>query len=197
MAGDSENPNVVGRSAVAILVAFMLLPGGVFVAKGIREVADRIAPRTTSGATITGVTLGETFVNRRRVPVYEVRGVVPDGTEFSFDDRRVFELADDRTPLPVRVDRSALTDRVIAVRSDAGDVHGVGGASELWLGLLALAVGIALSIIPFVMPWKTKARTHARSEGTRVPRPDYGALAVMIFAAVAIICGTLAWDLLR
>jgi hypothetical protein len=191
------DPNFIPRSGLVIAVLLLLLPGAFFLAKGAIEVIDRFAPRTTSEATITGVSLRETIVNRRMVPVYEVRGVVADGESFTFNDRRVFELADGNTPMPLLVDRSSLTQRIVALRSGQTTFAGVGGATQLRLALLGVVIGLALCAVPLLAPWQTDARKQAKRDGTPMPRPDLGALAWVATAAVVAIGGVLAWDLLR
>jgi hypothetical protein len=47
------------------------------------------------------------------------------------------------------------------------------------------------------MPWQTEARKSAKKEGQPVPRGDLGALAMIVMAAMLVIGGTFAWDVLR
>ncbi|MBD0323627.1 MAG: hypothetical protein ICV72_09605 [Aldersonia sp.] len=197
MATQVENPNVIPRSAMVMLIVLMLLPGAFFVGKGLIELIDRFAPQATAEATITSVVQREQSSGTRWVTVYEVNGIGANGEEFTFEDHRVFDLADGKTPLPVVVDRSALTDRIVTLRAGSTTIQRVGGATALWLALVAVAVGLALSVLPALMAWQTDARKQAKRDGTPPPRPDLGALALVVASALLTIGGVFAWDLLR
>lgn len=193
----NENPNIIPRSGIVLVIVLMLAPGCMFLAKGAVEIIDRYTPRATSEATITDATEGTALVNKRLQPVYTVNGLMSTGKPFAFNDVRVFELVQGNTPLPVLVERTVLSDRVVAVVIGDTRVDQVGGATALWLGLLGIIVGLALAAVPFLFPWQTEARKRARKEGTVLPRPDLGGLAMISLAAIAIISGSVAWDLLR
>jgi hypothetical protein len=194
-----EQPtNRFPRAGVLIVVVPLLLPGGFFFAKGAVEVADRFSGRTVEDATVLTTALGERITNRgRRIPIHHVTGVTAAGQEFEIDDRRLYDIANGRTPLPARVEVSSLSHRVLAVRTEFGAVEQVGGATKTWLAALALVLGGGLMLVPFLVPWQTDARKAARAAGIPPPAPDWGALAIVSLAAVAVVGGVLAWDLLR
>jgi hypothetical protein len=187
----------IPRSAVIMVIVLMLVPGAVFLAKGGLEVADRFAPRTSSEGTIEALETGETFVNKRLVTTYLVRGTSADGRPFSFEDRDVYEMADGRIPLPVRLEVSAITGRVINLRSEVGAVETVGGAGSLVMAFLAMVAGLLLVAVPFLMPWHTAARKKAREAHRPLPAPDWGALAMLVATTLITVSGIVAWDLTR
>ena len=180
-------------------VVLFLLPGGFFFAKGSLELADRFADREVREATLLDtefVPRGTTGRNTRQER-HLVRGEIVAGDSFEVDDKRVYELANGRTPLPVRVELSRLTKRVLAVRSDVGTIDRVGGASTLRLAVVGLVLGGAFLALPLLLPLRLGARRQARQRGERPPPVVWGAFAAVIVAAVLIVGGTWAWDLLR
>ena len=177
-------------------MVLFLLPGGFFFAKGSLELADRFAGREVREATLfhTEVVPPNRGVRYTR---YLVRGQIAGGDSFEVHDKRVYELANGRTPLPVGVELSRLTKRVLAVRSDGGTIDRVGGASHLRLAMVGLVLGAGFLALPLALPLRWGARKQARQRGEPPPPVAWGAFAAVIVAAVLIVGGTLAWDLLR
>jgi hypothetical protein len=197
MAEADENPNVIARSGVVIVVLLMLAPGGFFVAKGGLDLADRFSGREVQEAVIRSLEVREHIANRRIRQRYLISGTLAGGERFEFDDRRVYDVALGRTPLTAQADVSRLTGRIIDLHTAGVTVERVGGATLPWLAVLALICGAALCIVPFKLPWQTVARKQAQEQGARLPPPDRGALAIVTCSAVIVVGGTLAWDLLR
>ena len=183
--------------AIVITVVIFQLPGGIFFAKGVVEVVDRYAGRIEREATLTETETSFTVSNGDSVTLYYVHGEIAGGEPFRVDDQRLYEIADGRTPLPVRVEVTRFSKRVVAVRSDFGSVDRIAGATQLWLATLALVLGGALSILPFVVQLKA-GRVRAAEGGGEVQRtPDWIGFAIVCAAAVVIVGGTIAWDVLR
>lgn len=191
-------PERMPRVVVMIAVVLMLVPGGIFFAKGALELADRYAGRTERDATLLGVEIDRRFsADGDAETRYLVRGQIAGGEDFEFDDRQVYDIANGRTPLPVRADVSNLSGRVLAVRSDFGSVDGVGGATRITLVVLGMGMGTLLAAVPFLLPWQPGARKQAKERAAAPPPVDWGALALVSMSALVIVGCTLAWDLLR
>lgn len=188
----------IPRWKVVIVSLLMLVTGGIFFAKGTVEIIDRFAGRTVEDATLLNVAIGAAQTGRgRTITTYQVKGVTYDGDHFEFDDRRVYDLADGHVPVPVTVERSNVSGRVLAVRWELGTVDGVGGATGLRLAIVALVLGLGLWALPLTLPWRTEARKLARQRGVALPPPNRGALAAVMLAAAGVVGGTLWWDLIR
>ena len=197
MARKSGKRQGIHRGVVLFAVVLMLVPGGIFFAKGARELADRFAPRATHEATLRDLEIARRQSDPNAPTRYLVRGETSGGDDFEVDDRQVYDIADGRTPLPVRVEVSSFSGRVLAVRSDFGNVDGVGGATQLPLALLGLVLGGSLAAIPFLLPWQPAQRKRAKAKGKPPPPVDRGALILVSVSAVVIVGGTLVWDIVR
>ena len=180
-----------------ITVVLFVVTGGVFFAKGLVEVIERFGGRVEQEATLLETETTFTVSNNDAVTLYKVRGELASGESFEVTDERLYDIATGRTPLPVRVELTQLSGRVVAVRSDFGTVEGVGGAAGLRLGIFGLVLGIALLIIPFVVPFRSGERKQAVQNGEVPPPIDWAGFTVVLIVTVLVVGGTLAWDVLR